>query len=340
MAQRSLHVQRWRDRVQIIILDYRHVKSYSVRVMNKFFAFVMSLLVLLQISCVQMSGGATTAPTGSSGGVVVIDIGHFIGGDGASTPGAVNGKRLTECTWWYRYAYYTKKVVEDAGYTCVVTNRGNKPTNPELASYAARAGVVQLNHPDKNGARYPSKYHPDRVAGGMVSADYAIYRKAACVVFLHHNSSGGWTSGASPSLIICNKYNGGRLGNCLARTMEERVLNHGMDNGGRGCSVIVRSKDADRSAGWMNACDDSGIPAAVIETAFLNNRNHANYLADDANARHYAEAVGHGIVRYMRTHGNEPRHTRADENKPDEGSFGYAAESRRLNVPGAKRLLH
>lgn len=297
--------------------------------------------MLLMVSCSQLGspvGGV--AAGGRAGGVVVLDIGHFFGGDGAGTPGPVNGKRLTECTWWYQYVYYTKKVIEDAGYTCVVTNRGHAPTSEPMISYARRAGVVQLNHPDKNAARYPSKHHPDRVAGGMVSADYAISRKAACAVFLHHNSSGGWTNGPSPSLIICNKYNGKRLGNALARTLERTVLNHGMDNGGRGCSVVVRSKDADRSAGWMNACDDSGIPAAVIECAFLNNRNHAEYLANDATARRYAEAVGQGVVNYMRYFGNEKRHYRADEDEADEGSFGYAAESRRLNVPGAKRLLH
>ncbi|MBR5214180.1 MAG: N-acetylmuramoyl-L-alanine amidase [Akkermansia sp.] len=310
--------------------------------MKKFSVILLLLVVMLQLSsCSQMkapAGGSVAG--GRNGGVVVLDIGHFIGGDGACTPGAVNGKRLTECTWWYQYVYYTKKVIEDAGYTCIVTNRGNAPTTEPLASYARRAGVVQLNHPDKNGARYPSTYHPDRVAGGMVSADYAISRKADCVVFLHHNSSGGWTNGPSPSLIICNKYNGGRLGNALARTLEHTVLNRGLDNGGRGCSVTVRSKDADRSAGWMNACDDSGIPAAVIECAFLNNRKHADYLANDTNARRYAEAIGKGVVNYMRYFGNEKRHYRADENAADEGSFGYAAESRRLNVPGAKRLLH
>ena len=295
------------------------------------------VLVMLQVSCSQIGSGA--AAGGRSSGVVVLDIGHFIGAGGAVTPSAVNGKQISECSWWYQYVYYTKKKIEDAGYRCIVTNRGNAPTTEPLASYARRAGVVQLNHPDKNGARYPSEYHPDRVAGGMVSADYAISRKADCVVFLHHNSSGGWTNGPSPSLIICNKYNGNRLGQTLARTMERLILNKEMNNGGRGCSVMVRSKDADRSAGWMNACDDSGIPAAVIECAFLNNRHHAAYLADDDNARRYAEAIGAGIVNYMRYFGNEKRHYRANENKADEGSFGYAAESRRLNVPGAKKLL-
>ena len=290
---------------------------------------------MLQASCSLVCGSSC----GYKSGVVVLDIGHFIGSGGAATPSAVNGKHISECSWWYQYVYQTKKKIEDAGYRCIVTNRGNAPTKEPLVSYARRAEVVQLNHPDKNCARYPSKHHPDRVASGMVSADYAITSKAACVVFLHHNSTGGWTNGPSPSLIICNKHNGRFLGEVLACTMENLILNKGMQNGGRGCSVIVRSKDADRSAGWLNACDDSGIPAAVIECAFLNNRHHAAYLADDANARRYAEAVGTGIVNYMRDFGNAERHYRADENKPDEGSFGYAAESRRLNVPGAKKLL-
>lgn len=296
------------------------------------------LTTLLHVSCTQI--GSTHGQNGATNGVVVLDIGHYIGGDGASTPGPINNKKLTECTWWYQYVYYTKKVIEDAGYRCIVTNRGYAPQNEPLASYARRANVIQLNRPDGTPTRYPSRYHADRVAGGMVSADYAIANKADCAVFLHHNSSGGWTNGPSPSLIICNKHNGLRLGKTLARTLEHTVLNKDMPNGGRGCTVTIRSKDADRSAGWMNACDDSGIPAAVIECAFLNNRNHAAYLANDATARRYAEAIGKGVVNYMRYFGKEKRHYRKNENEADDGSFGYAAESRRLNIPGAKRLLH
>lgn len=299
---------------------------------------LVALLLVVLSGC----SSTQTAPSFSQGkGIVVLDIGHFIGSGGATTPGPVNGKVISECEFWYEYSYYVKKVVEDAGYTCVVTNRGNAPTSEPLLTYARRARVVQLRHPDKNAARYPSRYHPDRVASGMVSADYAIWRKAACIVFLHHNSTGRWTNGSSNSLIICNKFNGRPLADTIARTLENEILNHGMPNGGRGCSTIVRSIDAERSAGWLNACDDSGIPAAVIEAAYLNNRAHAAYLAVDANAREYAESIGRGIVRYMRNGAQpRPRHIRADENKPDQGSFGYAPESRRLNVSGAKRLVH
>lgn len=296
------------------------------------------LVTCFMVGCNQLrTSGATQ---GNPKGVVVLDIGHFIGGEGAVTPGEVRGRRISECAWWYQYCYFTKKVIEDAGYRCIVCNRGNTPTTEPLASYARRAKVVQLRKPDQGGTRYPSHYHPDRVASGIVSADYAIYRQAACAVFLHHNSSGGWVNGGSNSMILCNKHNGGRLANALAQTLETKILNHGMENGQRGCKIVTRSVDADRAAGWLNACDDSGIPAAVIEAAYLNNRHHAAFLADEANARRYAEAIGHGVVRYLRTQGSEPRHYRVNENEPDEGSFGFAAESRRLKVPGAKHLLH
>ncbi len=274
------------------------------------------------------------------GGTVVLDIGHFVGGEGASAPGAVNGTVLRECEFWYRYAGVVKEVVERAGWHCVVTNRGYAPTREPLASIARRTGVIQLRQPDAGGRRSPSRYHPDRVGSGMVSADYAIWKKAACIVFLHLNSSSSrWTSGGSRSVILCNHYNGRALAGSLSRALESEVLNHGMPNGGKGCAIEVRRVDADRAAGWLNACDDSGIPAAVVEAAFVNNRGHADFLTREAGARAFAQAIGHGIVNFLR-HDTTPRHVRANENEPDVGSFGYAAESRRLNVPGAKRLLH
>ena len=294
--------------------------------------FILCAVVLFVSACSQLS------PRG--GGGVVLDIGHFIGAEGARTPGAVNGKIISECSFWYQYAGVVKNVVESAGYKCIITNRGNAPTQEPLATYARQGRVVHLRRPDVAGRRYPSHYHPDRVASGIVSADYAIYRRASCIVFLHHNSAGrGWRNGGSPSIIICNKYNGMPLAQALCRALNSEILDHGMPNGGRQCRPVVRSVDAARSAGWLNACDDSGIPAAVVEAAYLNNRAHAAFLAQDANARLYAQAIGHGIVNYLRQHARTPRHYRANENAPDEGSFGYARESRSLDVPGAKRLL-
>lgn len=298
--------------------------------MHKYF-LALILLGLFLASCTSVS------PSGGSG-VVVLDIGHFPGGEGAQSPGAVNGKVLRENAWWYQYAYYTKRIIEKAGYKCYVCNRGNMPTTEPLLSYARRLNVTALRHPDRNGARYPSHYFADRVASGMVSADYAIYRKADAMVFLHHNSAGnGWGS-ANNSIVLSNRYNGRPLAQSIANALNRSILNHGMPNGGKQAHVQVRYVDADRAAGWLNACDDAGIPAAVTEAAFLNNREHAAYLATESGARAYAEAVGQGIVDYMRSH-QRINHHRANPNAPDEGSFGYAAESRSLNVPGAKLLV-
>ncbi len=299
------------------------------------------LLLPLAFLCLLLGSCSTSPFSGSSSRVdVVLDIGHFVGGEGAVAPGLVNGKRLAENSFWYQYSYYVKRVIERAGYSCVVTNRGFKPASQPLAGYASRARVIHLRRPDKDGKRSPSHYHPDRVGSGVVSADYAIYRQAGCAVFLHHNSSSSrWKNGASDSLIICNRYNGRRLAQCLSKRLEREILNHRMPNGGRGCRVAPRYVDADRSAAWMNACDDSGIPAAVVEAAYLNNRGHAAFLANEANARLYAETVGKGIVDYLKRYGHEPRRRRANDNVADEGSFGYAAESRSLRVPGAKLLL-
>ena len=292
------------------------------------------LFALALCSCQQ------TGFSGGADGAVVLDIGHTAEAEGARSPGAVNGKLLQEAAFWYLYAPVVQRVVERAGYRCVISNRGCTPSREPYRSLARRGRVLQLRHPDNHGQRYPSRYFPDRVASGIVSADFAIYRHSRAVVFLHHNSAGrGWKSGGSNSIVLANRYNGRPLAQSICDALNREVLNHGMPNGGREAKVQVRYVDADRAAGWLNACDDAGIPAAVTEAAFLNNREHAAYLATDAGARRYAEAVGHGIVAYLRRHGNAPHHRRADKNRADEGSFGYAAESRRLHVPGAKKLL-
>lgn len=297
--------------------------------------WIVCALMLVLTCCAETPRG------GGADGVVVLDIGHFVESPGAQMPSALNGERINECAFWYRYAAEVKKAVTEAGYPCVIINRGNAPTTEPLATYARRARVLHLRHPDVKAARYPSHYFPDRVASGIVCADYAVWCKASCVVFLHHNSTvNRWVTTPMPSVVLCNKYNGHVLAQTLCDVLNAEVINHGMDNGGRQCTVLERSVDADRAAGWMNVCDDAGIPAAVIEAAFLNNRAHATYLLNDANARKYAQTVGQGIVRYLREHGHDKRHYRENPDEPDQGSFGYAEESRRLKVPGAKCLLH
>lgn len=299
----------------------------------------LSQFLLLLLCCLSIVSCQSAFPGGSSGGVVLLDIGHYIGGEGARAPGAVNGKVLKEAEFWYQYAYYTKRVVEKAGYTCVICNRGNAPTTEPLASYARRAKVVHLRHPDRNAARYPSHYFADRVASGIVSADYGVYRRAKAVVFLHHNSvSSRWSDSTPQGVVLCNRYNGQSLAQSICNALRRDIFPRCMNDGGKGLRVQPRYVDADRGAGWLNVCDDAGIPAAVTEATFLNNRNHAAFLSTEAGARRYAEAVGRGIVDFLKRD-NGRRHIRRDKNLADEGSFGYAAESRRLSVPGAKLLL-
>ncbi len=303
--------------------------------MYRWSVWVFTLVSMLLLANCSGFSGSRGEP-----GAVILDIGHCMGAEGAMMPSELNGKRYSEAAFWYRFAPYTKRVIERAGYRCTICNRGYMPEEEPLRSYAKRGRVIHHRRPDLGGARRASRYHPDRVASGIISADYAVWRRAACMVFLHHNSSSRrWVRGSSPSVVLHNRYNGRALAQSIARRMERHVLNHGMDNKGVGCKVASRYVDASRGGGWLNACDDSGIPAAILEVAYLNNRNHAAYLVDDANARRYAEVVGQGIVDYLRRHGNSPRRVRPDKNQPDEGSFGYARESRSVEVSGAKRLL-
>ncbi len=290
--------------------------------------------LLLQTSCQTFSGDP------GEPGAVILDIGHCSDAQGATMPGTLNGKRYTETAFWYRYAPYVKRVIERAGYRCTICNRGYMPDEEPMRSHAKQGRVLHHRRPDLGGKRRASRYHPDRVASGIISADYAVWRRASCMVFLHHNSSSRrWVYGGSPSVVLYNRYNGRPLAEAIANRMDRDILNHGMKNGGMRCRVATRYVDASRGAGWLNTCDDSGIPAAILEVAYLNNRNHAAFLTKDANARRYAEAVGQGIVDYLRRGGNAPKHVRRDEDKADEGSFGYARESRRADVSGAKRLL-
>lgn len=298
---------------------------------RRFTSLLLCLLALLLAACQQFPGPATPA--------VVLDIGHCAEYPGARTPGKVGGKRLSEYEFWCEYAPHTRKVIEDAGYACVICNRGDEPGDERLEELTREAGVIFLEKNERPGRRYPSRYFPDRVAAGIISADYAIYRQAPAAVFLHHNSTGTrWRRNATKSLILTNRHNGAPLAQAIADTLNTHILNNGMPNRGKRCKVQVRYHDASRGGGWLNACDDAGIPAAIIESAFLNNRQHARYLADPEQARRYAEAIGHGIVRYLRSR-QGTQHRRANADEPDEGSFGYARESRRQDIPGARHLL-
>lgn len=290
-------------------------------------SIVLSLGLLLCTQC--SSTEPSTPPVSPSAArvpavqapLVVLDIGHHFGSEGASTPRAAGGRRISETSYWYEYSYYIKLVLEKAGYRCIICNRGDAPKDFRMQEFARRAGVVQLNQKQKEG-RYASTIHPDRYAAGQVSADFAIRQGAACVVFLHHNGLSGWSTKGENAMVLYNRHNGKALADSLCEVINAHILNHGLDNKGKVCTPSVRHKADAPSAGWMNACDDSGIPAAVTEITFLSNANHVAFLADPANSRRYAECIGQGIVNFLRCYDPSTRHVREDDSVPDEGSNG------------------
>ena len=223
---------------------------------------------------------------------VVLDIGHQSTACGAQTP----DKRLNEFNFWLRYAGEVQRVVQAAGYECVLLNRGNPPAK------GGPAGVMYMKHPDKNAKRYPSVLYPEHIGAGMVCADKAIDMKARCVVFLHLNcTTGKWGTKPPTGLIICNRRHGTALAESICRSMRERLLDKpgGIPNAGRGIKVLPRYIGSQPSAGWMNALDEAGIPAAVFEAIYMDNRGHAAFISDDANARRLAATIGEGIVNWL-----------------------------------------
>lgn len=258
--------------------------------------FLMTLVCTLLGGCAQQQMQKQVHQSET----VVLDIGHHYvagrGGQGARTPDSRYGL-IEECEFWYRYAIYVKQVVEKAGYTCHISNRGALPTEPTLAAAARRAGVVQLNTPQPQGI-YLSRHHPHRMAVGMLSADYALDQRPAAVIFLHHNSNSEQWLVYNKGAFYCNE-KGTKLAGIMAQVMNREILDHGMPNHGVPCGVVVRNDGRKGGGDWLNTCNESYVPAVITEVAFLSNPEHARFLSRPENAIRYARAIGQGIVEYM-----------------------------------------
>lgn len=258
------------------------------------------LVSLLAGACGHAAPEAESAPAVPKGGAVVLDIGHHVGAGGASSP---DGK-VSEFNFWCQYAGDIKAAVEAAGYPCVIINRGKPVQREPMANACKKADVQWLKYPERGGHRYPSRYYPDCIGAGMVSADFAIEQKAVCAVFLHLNSVGSlWSTKPPTGLIICNRHNGRPLADAVCSTMLEKLCDKpgGMPNAGKGCKVIVRDKKEQMSAGWLNACDAAGIPAIVIENVYVNNRGHVDFIKTEAGARKLAATIAEGIISWLET---------------------------------------
>ena len=264
--------------------------------MKHLFLFLTLTLSLLLSGCVQQQ----MQKQAQASNIVVLDIGHYYhpqrGGQGARTPDAKYGI-IEETEFWYRYAGYVKTTIEKAGYQCIICNRGAMPTDARLAAEAKKWGVVHVNSPIPT-AIYRSKHHPNRVAVGMLSADFALDQRPGAVVFLHHNSNSAKWLVSNKSAFYCNE-RGVLLANTMAQVINRDILDRGMPNNGVPCGVVVRNDGRKGGGDWLNTCNESYVPAVITEVAFLSNPEHAQYLSKHANAVQFAEAVGRGVVEYM-----------------------------------------
>lgn len=255
-----------------------------------------SVLMAL-ISCGTMSVEGRDVPGQQP---VILDIGHQSTARGASSP----DRTIDEYTFWCRHAGELKSVIEAAGYRCVIVNRGKAPATKDLQRACEAAGVLQLNHPDKGGARYPSLHYPEHIGCGMISADYAIDAGARCVVFLHLNSVGNsWSTTPPTGLIICNRRHGRALAQSVCDAMQRDILDRpdGMPNAGKGIKVLPRYIGSQPSAGWMNVLDEAAIPAIVFEALYLNNRDHVDFIRRDSGARQLARTIAAGVVAWLKS---------------------------------------
>ena len=269
--------------------------------MKKLFLILLLIPLLLFTGCTQQMMRAQVRESK----VVVLDIGHYYhperGGQGARTPDKRYGS-IEECEFWYRYVGYTAKVIRDAGYECRICCRGSLPTDKQLAEIALREKVHHVNTPEPT-AIYRSKHHPHRMAVGMLSTNYALDQNPAAVVYLHHNSMTARWMVYNKGAIYCNEEGTG-LGLAVADIITNTIYDQGgMPNHGVRCGVIIRDNGRKGGGDWLNACNESYVPAIITEATFLSNPEHARFLGKEKNAIRYAETIGRGVVNFLNARG-------------------------------------
>jgi N-acetylmuramoyl-L-alanine amidase len=137
------------------------------------------------------------------------------------------------------------------------------------------------------------------MAVGMLSTNYALDQNPAAVVYLHHNSMTAKWMVYNKGAIYCNEEGTG-LGLALADVITDNIYDEGgMPNNGVRCGVIIRNDGRKGGGDWLNACNESFVPAAITEATFLSNPEHARFLGKEKNAIRYAETIGHGIVNFL-----------------------------------------
>lgn len=212
-----------------------------------------------------MRRGAGVDATGMKSMVVVLDAGH-----GGSDPGAMaNG--IVEKTVNLKIAQYCKAELEEYAGVIVYMTRNDDT----YLSLAQRAQV-------------------------------AIDKKADVFVSLHNNSNTSSVPHGANVYYPNSNYNAncGATGQALANVILSKLTELGLANGG----IHIRNSEngtkyPDGSSadyyGVIKRCKENGIPALIVEHAFISNASDAkNYLSTDAQLKKLGVADASGIAEY------------------------------------------
>lgn len=203
--------------------------------------------------------------TGMSSLIVVLDAGH-----GGSDPGT-QGNGVVEKTANLKIAKYCKEELDEYAGVKVYMTR----TDDTYLSLAKRAQV-------------------------------AINKKADLFVSLHNNSNvSSGPSGANVYYPNSNYNSGcGQTGKALAQIIESKLTDLGLASGG----IHIRNSEngtkyPDGSAadyyGVIKRCKENGIPALIVEHAFISNPDDAkNFLSTDEQLKRLGVADATGIAEY------------------------------------------
>ncbi len=217
------------------------------------------------VADMRRGAGEGVEATGMKSLVVVLDAGH-----GGSDPGAVaNG--IVEKTVNLKIAQYCKAELEEYSGVMVYMTRNDDT----YLSLAARAQV-------------------------------AIDKRADVFVSLHNNSNTSSVPHGANVYYPNANYNAscGATGQALANTILSKLTELGLANGG----IHIRNSEngtkyPDGSAadyyGVIKRCKENGIPALIVEHAFISNASDAqNYLSTDAQLKKLGVADATGIAEY------------------------------------------
>ncbi len=266
--------------------------------MRYLLSFLLIAVALFSTGCVQQRVKSKVRNSRT----VALMVGHFYSPDGSThgerPPDNSNGK-IDEFTFWYQYVYYTKRIIEKAGYECIVINHGAMPDDEQLQGYGKMSEVFHINSQDP-GTLEPSAQHLDIEGIGLRALNYALEQNPACVVFCHLEDdapSNEWSERLQAALQ-CNLA-GAQLALFIAESANARLMNNALPNRGRNVSIIRRDSPDLIGGNHLNACEQSQVPAVVTAIGSLHNPEHVRFLTQHQNAIYFAECIGHGIVNYL-----------------------------------------